>query len=300
MAPIRRPLIFSVFIPQVLSKPVRAEAASSSIPMKTAITLCQVPEALHGPFVLRTPLDEAFATAAAIGYDAVELFLPGPDFISVEEVMSLAEDHGLAIAAVGSGAGLLRHGLSLTDPAVEKREAALDFLLAMIGFGGRLGAPVILGSMQGRNVGPDSYGHLESALRRCAEAASEFAVPFIYEPLNRYETNLFNRQADAARFIEAQNLENVVLLADMFHMNIEERDLPAAIRAAGRHIGHVHYADSNRQAMGFGHTDPAGVIAALREIGYQGYLSAEIFPLPDPETAARQTISSIRSFFPKD
>lgn len=268
--------------------------------MKTAITLCQVSEALHGPFVLRTPLSEAFETAAAIGYDAVELFLPGPDFISVEEVKSLADKHGLAIAAVGSGAGLLRHGLSLTDPVAEKREAALSFLLAMIDFGGRLGAPVILGSMQGRNVGPDSYGHLASALRRCAEAAEAFGVPFIYEPLNRYETNLFNRQADAARFIEEQNLKNVVLLADMFHMNIEERDLPAAIRAAGRHIGHVHYADSNRQAMGFGHTDPAGMIAALREIDYQGYLSAEIFPLPDPETAARQTISSIRSFIPKD
>jgi len=267
--------------------------------MKTAITLCQVSEALHGPFVFRTPLPEAFATAAAMGYDAVELFLPGPDFISVAEVQSLSKQHGLEIAAVGSGAGLLRHGLSLTDPSAEKREAALSFLLAMIDFGGRLGAPVILGSMQGRNVEAESYEYLASALQRCAEAAAKFGVHFIYEPLNRYETNLFNRLADAARFIEERNLQNVVLLADMFHMNIEESDLPAAIRAAGRHIGHVHYADSNRHAMGFGHTDPAGVIAALREVSYHGYLSAEIFPLPDPEAAARQTISSIRSFFPK-
>jgi sugar phosphate isomerase/epimerase len=90
-------------------------------------------------------------------------------------------------------------------------------------------------------------------------------------------------------------LKNVVLLADLFHMNIEERDVAAAIREAGHHIGHVHFADSNRQAMGFGHTDPIRVIAALRETGYSGYLSAEILPLPDPETAARQTISAIRS-----
>jgi sugar phosphate isomerase/epimerase len=57
----------------------------------------------------------------------------------------------------------------------------------------------------------------------------------------------------------------------------------------------VHFADSNRHAMGFGHTNAAPIIAALREIGYSGYLSAEILPLPDPEAAARQTISSIRS-----
>jgi sugar phosphate isomerase/epimerase len=77
--------------------------------MKTAITLSQVPEALAGPFVLRTPLPEAFATAADLGFDAVELFLPGPDFVSVGEVESLAATHGLAIAAVGTGVGMLRH-----------------------------------------------------------------------------------------------------------------------------------------------------------------------------------------------
>ena len=109
--------------------------------MKSAITISQVPEAAAGPFVLRTPLPEAFATAAAIGFDAVELFLPGPDFVSVEEVKSLAEKHGLAIAAVGTGAGWLKHGLSLSDPSAEKREAALEFVLSMVSFGGQAHRP---------------------------------------------------------------------------------------------------------------------------------------------------------------
>ena len=263
--------------------------------MKSAITISQVPEAAVGPFVLRTPLPEAFATAAAIGFDAVELFLPGPDFVSVDEVKSLAEKHGLSIAAVGTGAGWLKHGLSLTDPSAEKREAALEFVLSMVSFGGLLGAPAILGSMQGRTLGDKSLDHLVSGLHACSQAAAAFVVPFIYEPLNRYETNLFNRLADAAAFLEVNDLKNVVLLADLFHMNIEERDVAAAILEVGRHIGHVHFADSNRQAMGFGHTDIAPISAALLEIGYPGYLSAEILPLPDPEAAARQTISSIRS-----
>jgi sugar phosphate isomerase/epimerase len=257
--------------------------------MKTAITLSQIPEAHAGPFVLCNPLPEAFAIASAIGFDAVELFLPGPDFVSVDEVKSLTAAHGLAIAAVGTGAGMLRHGLTITDE--NQRDAALNYVFKMIDFAGQLGAPAILGSMQGRGT----LDSLASGLRLCGERAQKHGMPFIYEPLNRYETNLFNRLGEASKFLELHDLKHVVLLADLFHMNIEERDLAAAIREAGRHIGHVHFADSNRQAMGFGHTDPVRVIAALREIQYSGYLSAEIFPLPDPETAARQTISSIRS-----
>jgi sugar phosphate isomerase/epimerase len=266
--------------------------------MRSAITISQVPEASGGPFVLRTPLPEAFATAAAIGFDAVELFLPGPDFVSVAEVKALAAAHGLAIAAVGTGAGMLRHGLSITDPVAEKREAAMDFVFSMIDFGGQVHAPAILGSMQGRSQ-PDqprsfALDLLAEGLRRCAERAATHGVTFIYEPLNRYETNLFNRLEEAAEFLELNDLKNVVLLADLFHMNIEERDLAAAIRGAGKHVGHVHFADSNRQAMGFGHTQPEMAVAALRKVGYSGYLSAEILPLPDPESAARQTILSIR------
>jgi sugar phosphate isomerase/epimerase len=70
--------------------------------------------------------------------------------------------------------------------------------------------------------------------------------------------------------------------------------LPSAIRSAGPHIGHVHFADSNRRAAGLGHTDFTAVVAALREAGYQGYLSAEVFPLPDSTAAARQTIETFR------
>jgi sugar phosphate isomerase/epimerase len=264
-------------------------------PMKSAVTLCQVPEASDGPFVFRTPLPEAFATAAAIGFDAVELFLPGPDFITVDEVKSLANKHGLAIAAVGTGAGMLRHALSLTDTDENQRQVALEFVFSMIDFGGALGAPAILGSMQGKGNHREARELLAAGLHRCGKRAAAHGVPFIYEPLNRYETRLFNRLADAARFLEEHDLKNVRLLADLFHMNIEERDLAEALREAGGHVAHVHFADSNRQAMGYGHIVPERVIAALREIGYSGYLSAEILPLPDPGTAARQTLASIRS-----
>ena len=61
-------------------------------------------------------------------------------------------------------------------------------------------------------------------------------------------------------------------------------------------VGHVHWADTNRQAVGLGHLDPAPIIAALREIDYTGYLSAEVLALPDSRAAARQSIESFRSW----
>jgi sugar phosphate isomerase/epimerase len=232
----------------------------------------------------------------------VELFLPSADFVTVEEIRELATKHRLQIAAVGTGAGMLRHGLSLTDPSAEKRKAALDFILALVDFGGQLGAPAILGSMQGKWGGDvtreQALDWLAEALHAIGKNAAKHGVPFIYEPLNRYETNLINR---ARRWGQAHRIAlalNIVLLADLFHMNIEEASTAQALLEAGRHVGHVHWADSNRQAMGFGHTSTTSIVAALRQIGYQGYLSAEILPLPDAETAARQTLSSIRSFLP--
>lgn len=265
--------------------------------MRTAVTLCRVPESAAGPFVFHDPLDAGFAKAAALGFDAVELFLEGPDAVPVEEIQALQKQHGLAIAAVGTGAGMVKHGLSLTDPSPEKRTAALDFVLRMIDFGGRLGAPAILGSMQGKWGGAvtrdQALDFLTSALESAGGAAAKHGVPFIYEPLNRYETNLFNRLAPAADHLDQRGLKNIVLLADLFHMNIEERDIAAALRDAARHVGHIHWADSNRQAMGFGHTDSSPILTALRDISYSGYLSAEIFPLPDPDTAASQTLKSL-------
>jgi sugar phosphate isomerase/epimerase len=270
--------------------------------MRAAVTLCRVPEAAAGPFVFHDELAVGFQKAAEIGFDAVELFLPGPDEVSVGEIENLCETHGLAIAAVGTGAGMVKHGLSLTDPDSAKRDAALDFVLRMVEFGGKLGAPAILGSMQGRHGGDVSRNQaldwLADSLRIAGETAARFNVPFIYEPLNRYETNLFNQAAPAATFLREHGLSNVKLLADLFHMAIEEKDIAAALVETGDLLGHVHWADSNRHAAGFGHTDFKPIANVLTTIGYAKYLSAEILPLPTPDDAARRTVASIRELFP--
>jgi sugar phosphate isomerase/epimerase len=88
--------------------------------------------------------------------------------------------------------------------------------------------------------------------------------------------------------------KNARLLADLFHMNIEESDWADSISRAAPLLGHVHFADSNRRAMGMGHTDYKRLVAHLHSSGYEGYLSAEIFPLPNPQEAGRQTLAAFR------
>jgi sugar phosphate isomerase/epimerase len=103
--------------------------------------------------------------------------------------------------------------------------------------------------------------------------------------------------ADGVALLESLATKNVVLLADLFHMNIEESDIAAALRAGGRHIGHVHFVDSNRRPAGCGHIDFRPIAEALRALGYDRYASAEALPYPDPDEAARRTIEAFRAFF---
>ncbi len=266
--------------------------------MRSAITVSLVPQASGGPFVFWDGLNDGCAQAAALGFAAVEIFPPNAAAIDVAAVRRLVASHHLDVAAVGTGGGWVVEKLTLTHSDAAIRQRAREFIRAIIEVAGALGAPAIIGSMQGRWEGTVSreqaLAWLAEALRDLGTQSARHGVPLLYEPLNRYETNLFNRLGDTAAWLRDQKLNNVLLLADLFHMNIEEADSAAALRAAGALVGHVHFADSNRRAIGFGQSHVAPIIAALRDIGYQGYLSAEIQPWPDSASAAHQTIAAFR------
>ncbi len=275
--------------------------------MRSAITISLVPEARRGPFVFhcRQPgeesplptLADACSRASELGFDAVEIFAADAESFPVAELTELLATHRLSLAAMGTGAGWIRQGLSLVDPDDTVRARAIAFIESIIDVAAGFAAPAILGSMQGRSsdqVSIDAARQLlADALAALGERAARHGQVFLYEPLNRYETDLFNRQADAAGFLERHRLRHVRLLCDLFHMNIEEVDLAATLQEVAGHLGHVHWADSNRRAIGMGHTPIKPLVAALEAIQYRGYLSAEIFPLPTADEAAS---ASIRSF----
>jgi sugar phosphate isomerase/epimerase len=202
---------------------------------------------------------------------------------------------------VGTGAGKVLHGLTLTSPEKNVRQKAIAFISEMITFGARFAAPAIIGSMQG-NVEQgierqQAVAWLAEGLNELGARAQEQGVKLIYEPLNRYETNMFNQLGAGSDFLEMLDSKNVVLLADLFHMNIEEASITNAIRENAGRIGHLHFADSNRRPVGMGHTDMADIARALMEVEYEGYASAEVFPWPDPDAAAKQTIWAFRECF---
>lgn len=269
--------------------------------VKSAITVSLVEEARGGPFVYWDGLNAAFEHAAGLGFDAIEIFAPGPDAVDTQALEGLIKTHGLKVAAVGTGAGMVKHGLSLTDADSAKREQAIAFVKSMIDFGGPFGAPAIIGSMQGKWGGEISrdqaLGYLKASLDELGPYAAKHGVCLIYEPLNRYETNLLKTVQEGVDYLKTLGTDNIKLLADLFHMNIEEANLADAIRAGGSDIGHIHFVDSNRQATGLGHMDYAPIAEAIKGIGYEGYLSAEAFPIPDSATAAKHTIDTFKKLF---
>ncbi len=268
--------------------------------MKSAITISLVAQAQGGPFVFWDNLAAGCERAAALGFDAVEIFAPSADSIDRKSLHHLLDRHNLEVAAMGSGAGWLIHRWDLCQASEEIRQKSRKFIAQIIDLAGEFSSPAIIGSMQGRIEGGVSRQQalewLREALNDLSARAANHGQPLLFEPLNRYETNAFNRLGDTAAFIHTLDTQNVKILADLFHMNIEETSIPDALRAAGKTIGHVHFADSNRQAVGYGHTAMEPVVEALRQLAYTGYLSAEILPQPDSEAAAKQTMKAYRRF----
>jgi sugar phosphate isomerase/epimerase len=245
-------------------------------------------------------LTDACERASALGFDAIEVFPPSTDAVDAAVLSPLLEKHGLKLAALGTGAGMVKHKLSLTNADGDHRTKARAFVKQIIDKAAEFGTSAIIGSMQGRwgdgTEKSTALGYLGEALEECGEHAATHGVPLIYEPLNRYETNLCNTVEDGVKLLESIKTKNVVLLADLFHMNIEEENIAAALRLGGKHIGHVHFVDSNRRPAGLGHMDYAPIAAALKEIGFQGYACAEAFPYPDSQAAAEATINSFKKF----
>ena len=264
--------------------------------MKSAITLSLVSEAIGGPFVFWHDTLAAARHAMDLGFDAMEIFAPDAQSVLDLKWQSIAPN--LPIAALGTGAGWVKHRLLLTSPEASERKKAIEFVRSFLEVGGELGAKVIIGSMQGRsNNGlnrTEALKHLRSSLEELDRYSSQYGSELLYEPLNRYETDLCNTIECGSQLIEG--LTSTKLLADLFHMNLEEASVEDSLRDFRDQIGHIHFADSNRHAIGFGHIVIGKIMETLQAVNYRGYLSAEILPLPNALEAARKTIESFRKY----
>lgn len=266
---------------------------------KTSMAITAGP-ANFGPLFFAGEWQRGVATAAELGYDAVEVGVRDPGLPVLQDVARAVRDSGLVISAVATGQSYYNDHLCPTDPDPKVRATLLDRLKAIIDWAAPWGAYVFFGGVRGRLEGdPSTFAaqrqRTVELLRACAEYAQPRGVRLGLEPINRYETNYVNTVAEALQMIDEVGADNVLVLADTFHMNIEEVSLAGALRQAGTKLGYVHLADSNRLAAGQGHVDFYELAGVLRQMGYSGYISAEILPLPDSQTAAELAIKCFQS-----
>jgi 5-keto-L-gluconate epimerase len=255
------------------------------------------PGARFAALAVKENFRDSIRKVAELGYDAVELHIRDPHAIDADEIGSLLHQYNLPVPTIGTGQAYGEEGLSFADPDPAIRGKAVQRIRDQMDLASRLGIPrVTIGLIRGTVKPGEDPNRAEECVRACMAECLDHnpAITLILEPLNRYETSLYNDAASAKKLIDRIAKPNFKMLIDTFHMNIEEPDIIGSILGVRDYISHVHFADSNRWAPGCGHIDFAAIIRALREIGYDGTICAEILPKPTPDACLRLTIDCFR------
>jgi sugar phosphate isomerase/epimerase len=265
--------------------------------MKLSIVLSTQPAQFQAA-TFKGDLETNLSQIAALGYDGVELAIRDPKPIDLDQLDELVHKYSLSVPAIGTGQAWGEEGLSFTDPDPKVRFAAIERIKSHIPVAAHFSAVIIIGLLRGI-VKPgvehsQAMKWLVEALRECSDATRPYGARLALEPINRYETTLINTAAEGLDLIERVGADNFGLLLDTFHMNIEEADIEASIRACGERIFHFHVADSNRWYPGAGHLDFASILAALFATDYRGWVSGEFLPKPSVIVAAKKGLFHLR------
>jgi len=233
---------------------------------------------LQDKFAPGASLAAKLANAQRFGFDALEL--------SVDPITAAAEavrSHVPVSAICGGYRGWL------IDPDADSRRRAVEDLSQLADLAGELGCGCVVVPIWGRtrnlpNIGTGRTREEDErifvdAMTRLAQRAERAGSRLFIEPLNRYQNDVCQTVAEALALRDRIGSDAVFVMGDVFHMNIEESDLGAPLRAAGKWLGHVHLADNQRREPGTGHLDLRPVFAALAAIRYDGFASFELAAL---------------------
>jgi len=253
---------------------------------------------------------DACRLAAEAGYEGIEIApftisdsVEQVDARGREELRSTAESSGLQV--VGLHWLLVKpEGLHINHPDPQVRARTAAYLRAEIDFCADLGGTrMIVGSPRQRNILPgDSreavWERTVALFRELAPHAQERGVCLCIEPLTPKETNFINTAAEARRLVQAVDHPAFRMMLDVKAMCGDVQPIPELIRLAAPYLKHFHANDENLRGPGTGDVDYGPIVEALRSIGYDGWVSVEVFDFSDgPETIARESIRYLRQVF---
>lgn len=243
---------------------------------------------------------DCFARAARAGMDFVELLVPEPGELDAAETKAAAAANGLDL--VFAARVNLQRDLASDTP--ECRAVGLAYLESCVdtaaAFGAKIvggplyGAPLVFAGRAPAPVGEDTrkrrVERVVDALKTASARAADNGVVLAVEPLNRFETDFANTTDHALAIVDAVGSNALGAMLDTFHMNMEDREIAAAIRKAGSRMVHFQANENHRGFLGDGHIDWPSVARALAAIGYGGPITLEPFRRDDvpPGTCVAQ------------
>jgi len=252
------------------------------------------------PLLFSGNLLQGLKKASELGYNGVEISLRDAKEINYSWLEKVLLKLNLKVYGIATGQTYYNDGFSLYNSQSDKQDKAIQRMKEHIDLANKLGSIVIIGGIRGKLETDlpieQQLNSGKEAIREIAEYAYHHQVTLVLEAINRYETNIFNTLLQIKDFIEELKFPNLKILADTFHMNLEEVSYREALLEVKDQIGYIHFADSNRLSPGWGHINFHEIIDTLKEINFKGPVGIEVLPLPEDLKAAQQGIVFLKKF----
>jgi sugar phosphate isomerase/epimerase len=247
----------------------------------------------------------------ATGYDGLEL----APFTFADSVTDVSADRRKELRKIAADAGLeltglhwllvKPPGLHITHPDKSIRTKTVDYLKHLIDFAGDVGAKfMVFGSPNQRKILPEitrdqGWHYAVESFAACGDTAAKRDVTLCLEALPESLTNVLNTNAEVIRMVRDINHPSIRMMVDVKSMCAESISIPDNIRNSREFFRYVHANDANMRGPGFGEVDFKPILRALQEVGYNGWVSVEVFDFkPDPETIARESLRYLRASLP--
>lgn len=270
--------------------------------IKTSATVPLQYDTVFSPFYARE-FDYALSWLRDNGFDGIEICISEPKKIDADELNKKIKSHDLEVSVISTGQARVLEGISLTDDDENTRSKAVERIKEHIELSTKIGYPLVtiglirgIGDMEKKEK---HLSYLHDAMEKCVEYARLNDVRLIIEPINRYETILLNSVEETMDFMSSiSRTDNLGILLDTFHSNIEDQYICSTIENLGNKLFHVHFADSNRRLPGMGHMDFMSIYKSLNKINYNGYVSLETLNLPDRKIIKDNAFKSLTKYMP--